>query len=262
MTPLRRWLPIVLGGVLVALYLAPLVALALSVRPGDLLDGLRAPAARDALWLSLHTSAAAMLATVAFGLPLAAYLARSDTWPARLLSALVDVPIALPPAVVGVALLTAFGRSGLFGPVLEAAGISVPFSPAAVVLAQVLVASPFFVRAAARALAAVPESLVDVARTLGASRAAAFARVTVPLAAPGLLAGLSLAWARALGEFGATLVFAGNLPGRTQTLPLAIVTALEADVRVAVALSLVATVAAVLLLGLFRATGAYLAERT
>ncbi len=157
----------------------------------------------------------------------------------------------IPPAVIGVALLQTFGRRGLLGPSLDAVGVAVPFTESAVMLAQVVVSAPFFVQAAANAFRKVELDLLIVARTLGASRATAFFRVALPVALPGLVVGASLAWARSLGEFGATLLFAGNMPGETQTMPLAIFSALEADVRVAVVFSLVlAGLGAVLLLTL------------
>jgi molybdate transport system permease protein len=150
--------------------------------------------------------------------------------------------------VVGIALLETFGRRGLFGGVLTALGIQIPFTTLAVVLAQLVVSAPFYVQAAAAAFRRVDSDLLIVARTLGQSQRGAFLRVAVPIALPGLVGGAALAWARSLGEFGATLLFAGNLPGTTQTMPLAIYMALESDVRVAIALSLVLAGVSVLLL--------------
>jgi molybdate transport system permease protein len=240
-----------LSALLLALLLLPVMALAVSSSPAELLAGARHPLFATALWLSLRTSLLSLLLVVLCGTPLAFWLARRDTPPARAVSLAVDLPIVLPPAVVGVALLQTFGRRGLLGPALDSIGITLPFTSAAVVLAQVVVSAPFYVQSAANAFRKVDPDLLLVARTLGASPAGAFARVAVPLALPGLVAGASLAWARALGEFGATLLFAGNLAGTTRTLPLAIYTALESDLRAAVAISLVlAGVALVLLLGL------------
>ena len=191
------------------------------------------------------------MVVVAAGTPLAWWLAASSGRWARGVEQLVDLPIVLPPAVLGIALLQTFGRNGLLGGSLEALGLQVPFTTAAVVLTQVVVASPFYVQSAAAAFRRVDRDLLIVARTLGRSPAGAFFGVAVPVALPGLVSGAALAWARAIGEFGATLLFAGNLPGRTQTAPLAIYTALESDVQAAVALSLVlAAVAVLLLLGL------------
>jgi molybdate transport system permease protein len=158
----------------------------------------------------------------------------------------------MPPAVAGIALLLTFGRRGLLGGALEALGLGVSFTTAAVVMAQVFVAAPFYVGAAAAGFAALDRDLRVVARTLGASPARVFARVALPLARPALVTGAALAWARALGEFGATLMFAGNLSGRTQTLPLAIYAALESDLRAAQALALVLVLFAFALLLVLR----------
>jgi molybdate transport system permease protein len=240
-----------LGAILVMVLALPLAALFLSASVADLRAGASSPLFAPALWLSLRTTAISLLLTVLGGLPLAWWLASSTSRAARVVELVVDLPIVIPPAVIGVALLQTFGRRGLLGPALGGVGISLPFTEAAVLLAQVVVSAPFFVQAAANAFRKVEVDLLIVARTLGASPAAAFFRVAVPVALPGLVVGASLAWARALGEFGATLLFAGNMPGRTQTMPLAIVTALESDVRVAVVFSLVlAALGSVLLLTL------------
>jgi molybdate transport system permease protein len=236
---------------LVSLLILPLVALAGSSSPPRIVAGLAHPLFAPALALSLRTTLTSLLATVLMGTPLAWWIASSSSRAARITELLVDLPIVVPPAVVGVALLQTFGRQGLLGPALAQVGITLPFTETAVVLAQVVVSSPFFVQAAANAFRRVDLDVLIVARTLGASPALAFLRVALPIAAPGLVAGASLAWARSLGEFGATLLFAGNLTGRTQTLPLAIFSALESDVQLAVVFSLVlAGVGAVLLVGL------------
>lgn len=240
-----------LGGALVALLALPLVALALSATPEAIAAGLASPLFAPALWLSLRTTAISLLVTVLCGTPLAWWLATTRRRAARVIEVLVELPIVMPPAVIGIALLYAFGRQGLLGPMLDGIGVRLPFTEAAVIVAQVVVAAPFFVQAAANAFRDIDDDLLIVARTLGASPAGAFARVAIPVALPGLAVGASLAWARALGEFGATLLFAGNLGGRTQTMPLAIFSALERDVRVALVFALVlAAVAGVLLLGL------------
>ena len=248
----------VLGGTLVVLLLLPLLALALTVSLDDLRAGLASPLFVPALRLSLGTTLVSLALSVALGTPLAWWLARRGGLgrpPAsrltRIVELLVELPIVIPPAVVGVALLQTFGRQGLLGPALAAMGVQVAFTPAAVVLAQVVVSTPFYVQAAATAFRAVDPDALLVARTLGASPGEAWWRVAVPIALPGLLAGASLAWARALGEFGATLLFAGNLSGTTQTLPLAIFTALESDLRVAIVFALIlAGIGLVLLVGL------------
>ncbi len=239
---------LLLAAPLLLLLVLPLVALVVSSTPADVAAGAGHPLFAPALWLSLRTSVLSLLIIVIAGTPLAWWLATTPSRRARLVAVAVDLPIVIPPAVVGVALLQAFGRRGLLGPALDSIGISVPFTPAAVVLAQTVVAAPFYVQAAANAFTRVDADLLIVARTLGASPRGAFFGVAVPMAMPGLVAGASLAWARALGEFGATLLFAGNLSGQTRTVPLAIFTALESDVRVALVFSLVLAAAGVVLL--------------
>jgi molybdate transport system permease protein len=202
--------------------------------------------------LSLETTTISLIAIVLLGTPLAWSIARGGGRGRRWVETMVELPVVIPPAVVGVALLAAFGRTGLFGEALADAGLGLTFTAGAVVLAQVVVAAPFYVQTAAAAFRAVDEDLLVVARTLGATPASAFLRVAVPVALPGIVNGAGLAWARALGEFGATLLFAGNLPGRTQTLPLAIYTAMESDIDAARALSVVLVVVALALLVLLR----------
>lgn len=242
----------VLGaGALLCLLALPLLALLLSAAPADVLAGLRHPLFSPAILLSLRTSAVSLSAIVATGTPLAWWLSRARGPHARAIEIIVDLPIVMPPAVMGLALLLAFGRNGLVGSLLWPLGLSLPFTELAVMTAQVVVAAPFYVQASANAFRKVDPDLILVARTLGASPTEACLRVAVPLASPGLIAGASLAWARALGEFGATLLFAGNLRETTQTMPLAIYAALETDLRAALSLSLcLFAVAAVLLLSL------------
>lgn len=233
------------GLLLVAFLALPVLALVLATPPATLLDALGRPATRAALALSLRTTAAALALTLALGTPLAWLLSRDRLRWAR---PLVELPVVLPPAVLGLALLEAFGRAGFLGPIWAAVGLRLPFSTAAVVLAQVAVGAPLFVLAAATAFRAVDADHLLVARTLGASPARAFWAIAVPAAAPGLAAAAALAWARALGEFGATLFFAGSLPGRTQTLPLAIYGALERDLDEARATAVLLVAAAGLVL--------------
>lgn len=236
---------------MIGLLAVPFVALVSASAPADLLAGFSHPLVRPALWLSARTTAISLLVIVLLGTPLAWWLAVGPGRARRFVEVLIDLPIVVPPAVMGIALLLAFGRSGLFGPLLRSVELQVAFTSAAVVLAQVVVSAPFYVQSAAAAFRRVDPDLLIVARTLGRSPTGAFAHVALPLALPGLVAGAALAWARALGEFGATLLFAGNLPGTTQTMPLAIYAALESDVRVAVALSMtLAGAGAVLLLAL------------
>lgn len=234
-----RALGSLLAVALLGLLVLPPVALLFAAAPADLAAGVAHPLFGPALALSLRTTAVSLLITVLTGTPLAWWLASSRSRLVRWVDLLVDLPIVLPPAVVGVALLQTFGRRGLLGPPLDSVGLSLPFTETAVLVAQVVVSAPFFVQAAANAFRDIDPDTLIVARTLGASSTGAFLRVAVPIALPGLVVGASLAWARALGEFGATLLFAGNLTGRTQTLPLAIFTALETDLTLAVVFSLV-----------------------
>jgi len=239
---------ILFGVTLVGFLVLPFLALAVSTPISDLREGAAHPLFAPALLLSLRTTLTSLSVTVLLGTPLAWWLASSRSQAARVTEVLVGLPIVVPPAVVGVALLQTFGREGLLGPALGSVGIALPFTEASVVLAQVVVSSPFFVQAGANAFREIKPDTLIVARTLGASPPMAFLRVAVPIALPGLLVGASLAWARALGEFGATLLFAGNMPGRTQTMPLAIFYALESDVRLAIVFSLVLAAVGLLLL--------------
>lgn len=223
---------------MLALLALPVVGLTAASSPTDLLTGLRDPSFGPALRLSTWTTVTSLALVVAAGTPLAWWMAGASGKRARAVSTLVDLPVVLPPAVLGIALLETFGRRGLLGPALDGLNVQLPFSSAAVVLAQVVASAPFYVQGAAAAFQRVDRDLLVVARTLGRGPAAAFFRVAAPLALPGLVGAAGLAWARALGEFGATLLFAGNFPGVTQTLPLAIYTALESSPRAATALAL------------------------
>jgi molybdate transport system permease protein len=246
-----RALTAAIGWLLLVLLALPVTGLVVGTDWRELVAALALPSTHQALWLSLRTTAVALVAIVALGTPLAWTLSRRRArWHGPALT-LVELPVVLPPAVLGVALLETFGRMGWLGPLLDHAGVHLPFSTAGVVLAQVMVGAPLYVLTATAAFRAVPDDLLLVARTLGAGRAKAWWSVALPMAAPGLVSGAALAWARALGEFGATLLFAGSLPGRTQTLPLAIYSALEQDMAQARALSVLLVVVAVgLLLGL------------
>jgi len=247
---------VVISSIAIAIALAflllPLAAVFFAVPPAQALRDLASPAAATALALSFRTSSVAVIVTALFGMPLAYWLSRGRFAGKRVLEAAVQMPIVVPPAVAGVGLLLVFGRRGMLGPTLAALHASVAFSTAAVVMAQAFVAGPFFIAAARQAFDAVDPDLIAVSRTLGASALRTFARVELPLAAPGLFAGAALCWARALGEFGATMLFAGNLPGVTQTLPLAIYTALDSGLDVAVAMSALLLFAAFALLLLIR----------
>ena len=223
-----------------ALLVVPLVAMVAAVDWAGLGGELRSEPLREALRLSLVTSTAAMLICVVLGLPLAWLLARVDFGGRGMLRALVTVPLVLPPVVAGVALRTAFGRTGVIGePLLALTGFSFPFTVWGVVLAHTFVSMPFVVIAIEGALRSADKEYDAAAATLGASRWTAFRRVTVPLAMPGILAGMVLGWARSLGEFGATITFNGNYPGTTQTMPTLIYVTRQADQEAALALSLV-----------------------
>ncbi len=223
---------------LVILLVVPIAALALTTGLSDM-----SAAVERGLWqalsLSLGTTTVSVAILVVLGTPLAWWLGRTVGRFARSVEAVVRLPVVTPPAVAGVALLAAFGRHGVFGDALHTLGWSLPFTSAAVVLAQLFVAAPFFVLPLADAFREIDEDMLWTARSLGAGPARVFVRICIPIAMPALLGGLAIAWARALGEFGATLVFAGNLPGTTQTLPIAIYTAMEGDLGPARAMALV-----------------------
>ncbi|MEU2427214.1 ABC transporter permease [Streptomyces sp. NPDC007851] len=235
--PLPLLLP---GAVALAFLLLPLVALLLRAPWSSLPSLLTSPDVWQALQLSLFSATAATAVSLVLGVPLAWLLARTE-FPGRgLVRALVTLPLVLPPVVGGVALLLALGRNGVVGRWLDAwFGITLPFTTTAVVIAESFVAMPFLVISVEGTLRAADPRYEEAATTLGASRFTAFRRVTLPLIAPGIAAGAVLAWARALGEFGATITFAGNFPGRTQTMPLAVYLALQNDPEAAIALSLV-----------------------
>jgi molybdate transport system permease protein len=200
----------------------PILAIFLRVPPSTLLQQLRSPVTVDALLVSIRSTLMALTVILIFGTPAAYILGTKRFRGSGVLTALLELPLVLPPAVAGIALFAAFGRLGLLGGTLRAFGIEIPFTQAAVVMALAYVALPFYTRQAVAAFASMDHQLLGASRTLGAGRARTFFRVALPLARPGLSAGAALAWARALGEFGATILFAGSLQGKTQTLPLAI----------------------------------------
>ena len=206
------------GALFLALPVAVLVAR--TIIDGSLGRAFTSPAVLDALALSLVTTTASLILTVAFGLPLAIVMARRRFRGSLLLEGIVDLPIVLPPSVAGLALLLVFGRSGLLGEPLAALGIHIPFTTFAVILAQTFVSAPFFILSARTGIAGVDADIEDAARVDGATERQLFRRITLPLAAVAITAGLVMSWARALGEFGATIMFAGNVEGQTQTLPL------------------------------------------
>jgi len=238
------------GAILFVLFIGlPVVALLVrAAQQSNFLDAVTGDVALTALRLSLFTSVVSMAVVVTLGTPFAYLLARNDSPWVRLVDGLVELPLVLPPVVAGVAMLMAFGRGGLIGPGLENLGITIPFTTAAVVFAQIFVASPFFIRAAKLGFQSVPRDYEDMAQTLGVSPWRTFFRVTLPLAGPAMFTGLGLAWARALSEFGATMMFAGNLTGETQTMPLAIMTAMDSSLDSALALSVMLLAGSVLIL--------------
>lgn len=234
--PAALLLPAIVG---LAFLVLPLAGLLIRTPWATLPQRLTEPGVLTALRLSLLTASLATLLCIVFGVPLAWLLARTDFPGRRIVRALVTVPLVLPPVVGGVALLLVFGRRGIVGSWLDSAfGITLPFTTAGVVLAESFVAMPFLVIAVEGALRGADVRYEEAAATLGATRWSTFTRVTVPLVAPGIAAGAVLCWARALGEFGATITFAGNFPGRTQTMPLAVYLALETDLQSAIVLSL------------------------
>nr|AGZ94228.1 molybdenum transport system permease protein modb [Kitasatospora sp. NRRL F-6133] len=247
--PAALLLPALLG---LAFLVLPLLGLLIRAPWSALPELLTGAEVWQALRLSLISATAATGVSLLLGVPLAWLLARTDFPGRRLLRALVTLPLVLPPVVGGVALLLVLGRNGIVGRWLDSAtGLTLPFTTAGVVVAEAFVAMPFLVISVEGALRAADPRYEEAAATLGASRLTAFRRVTLPLVAPGIGAGAVLAWARALGEFGATITFAGNFPGRTQTMPLAVYLAMESDPEAAIALSLILlTVSIAVLAGL------------
>ena len=226
----------------------PIVAIFVRSSPGALVSSLGEPGVLDALWLSLRTTLAALLIIVVVGTP-AAYLLATRTFRAKaVVTTLVELPLVLPPAVAGVGLLAALGPAGIVGGAIEDSGVRLALETAGVVVALTFVAAPFFIRGAQVAFASVDRTWLEASRTLGASEARTFLRVAIPAAAPGMLAGLALAWGRAAGEFGATLIFAGSFRGRTQTAPLAIYERLGTDFTSALALAAVLVIVSAALL--------------
>jgi molybdate transport system permease protein len=241
--------------------LLPLVAMATRVDWADFVPLVTSESSVAALWLSLRTSLAATILCIVLGVPMAIVLARARFRGQQVLRALVLLPLVLPPVVGGIALLSAFGRRGLLGQQFEALGLTIAFSTAAVVLAQTFVALPFLVLSLEGALRSVGTRYEAVGATLGARPTTVLRRITIPLVLPALVSGAVLSFARALGEFGATLTFAGSLQGVTRTLPLEIYLQRETDPDAAVALSLVLVVVAVLVVALAHRAGQYRAAQ-
>ena len=255
-TPIKNspsdWLFIIPGILLFFFLAAPILALILRALGGSYIGQAFSAMALAALRLSLFTSLCSLALALLFGTPLAYMLAHWD-FPGRVaLEMLIDLPVVLPPSVAGLALLIAFGRQGIFGAPLAALGLSLPFTTLAVILAQVFVSAPLYVRSARAGFAEIDPHLEEAAHVEGATQWQMFRLVMIPLAGRAIITGAILAWTRALGEFGATILFAGNLEGVTQTMPLAIYLGLERDLDVAVALSVALVLVSLALLGLMR----------
>lgn len=217
----------------------PIVAILLRTPPTQFIINLRETQVVQAVGLSMLTTSISLLITVIFGTPVAYLMARYDFPFRRAVDTVLDLPLVLPPAVTGVALLMAFGRRGILGSYLEIMGISIAFTQVAVVLAQTFVAAPFYVKAAILGFGGIEPELEQAAALDGASSPQVFRFITLPMSRTALLSGMVMTWARALGEFGATIIFAGNYPGRTQTMPLAIYIGFELDLDVALTLAVI-----------------------
>ncbi len=224
---------------LLGLLVVPPVVLIARASPGMLGKYLGSQAVAQAMVLSLWTSATSLLVVIIFGTPLAYLLGRGRFAGRGLLEVLIEWPIVLPPAAAGIALLMTLGRRGVVGQWLEKAGVSIPFTPVAVILAQTFVAAPYFIKAASVGLSNISQDILDSAALDGASAWQRFLEISAPLAMRSLIVGAALTWSRALGEFGATIIFAGNLQGKTQTMPLAVYMGFEIDIGQAVALAAV-----------------------
>jgi molybdate transport system permease protein len=226
----------------------PLVAMLLRISPSALLAHLFQPQVAQAIALSIVTTTTTLLITLIIGTPVGYLLARKEFRGRRLVDTLIDLPMVLPPAVAGIALLLAFGRRGILGQYLDDIGIHIAFTQIAVIMAQLFVAAPFYVKSAATGFAAIDPELEHAAALDGAGGLQVFRLITIPLAWTALLSGAVMTWARALGEFGATIIFAGNFPGRTQTMPLAIYLGFELDLNIALTLSVILLVVSFLVL--------------
>jgi molybdate transport system permease protein len=217
----------------------PLIALFLNLPSANLWETIHQPQVQQAINLSLVTSVSTVLITILLGTPVAYYLSHRHYRFTRIVDTIIDLPTVLPPAVAGLALLLAFGRRGIIGTWLNTLGITFPFTPLAVIMAQTFIAAPLYIKAAAIGFASVGCELKKAAALDGANRWQVFRDIMLPMSWMSLLSGSVLAWARALGEFGATIIFAGNFPGRTQTMPLAIYLGFEIDIKIAITLSII-----------------------
>jgi molybdate transport system permease protein len=234
--------PIIFGFIVlitILFFTLPLISLVLRLTPEEFVAAILKPEVESAIFLSLITAAASTMIVVIIGTPLAYLNARVPYHGRDFVETLLDLPIVLPPSVAGLSLLVLFGRRGLIGSYFNSIGITIIFTTFAVVLAQVFVAGPLYIRQAKTAFAMVDQSYESASRTLGASQLTTFIRITIPLAWTGLVSGVILGFARAIGEFGATIMVAGNLPGKTQTMPLAIYGFMQNDLSASISLSLV-----------------------
>lgn len=255
LSPLTEWLFVLPSLLLLALLALPVLALLWRAGTEGMLSLIAEPSALSALRLSLLTSTLSVMIAIITGAPLAFVLARRKFAGKAFMELVIDLPVVLPPSVAGIALLIAFGRQGVFGSWLSSLGITIPFTTTAVVLAQTFVSAPLFVRAARIGFAEIEHQIVEAAYVEGSNEWQLFRYLMFPLAGRALLGGAILAWTRAIGEFGATILFAGNLEGVTQTMPLAIYLGLERSLGIALALSTVLVFASFLLLLLTRRLG-------
>ena len=250
------WSSVALATLAAVLLVLPILALVARELGNGLIPSSEGAAVGDALVLSLATTAASLVVTMILGTPLAYVLARRHVPGAALIESIVDLPIVLPPSVAGLALLLLLGRRGVLGGTLDAMGVELPFTTAAVVIAQAFVSAPFFIRSARTGFAAVDRDLEDAARADGATEAQVVRSITLPLAGASLAAGLVMTWARSLGEFGATILFAGNVAGRTQTLPLVVYGEFQGgDLDASIAAATILVVAALAVLIAVRSLG-------
>jgi len=238
----RQSLTYLVAGILivaVTLYLAlPILALFLRITPDEFFSALHDPEVTSALWLSLLTTVITLIIVIVIGTPFAYFHSRFSYPGKMVVDTLIDLPLVLPPAVAGVALLMLYGRVGLLGRYANMFGISIAFTTLAVIMAQIFVASPFYLRQAKSLFEQLDPAYEQTARTLGASSLRTMAQVTLPMTAGGLVSGAVMTFGRALGEFGATIMFAGNLPGVTQTMPLAVYVGMESDLSIGLTLSI------------------------
>ena len=255
-TAVRAWAftggSLLLGAPLLLLVGLAIVALFFGTPPGEVFGQLHNETARLAILLSIKTTFVSLFVIVVFGFGVSLAIHRAPTWLSGFLEVFVTLPAIMPPSVAGIALLLAFGRQGLLGASFDAMGVHIAFTPIAVIMAQTFVAAPFFVRAVANGLQAVDPSMVEAARLDGAGGARIATSILLPVSTPFIVGGAALAWARALGEFGATILFAGNMVGTTQTMPLAIYLGFETDLGQAKALSVLLMLAAIVVLALLR----------